>query len=104
MKQKRAVVLAALWAALWVTTSPAWTQSEPAPAPVPAPSSAPSSESASEASIHAYGDRDKTCLAWTDKCRSCARADADAINCSNIGIACQPAEITCTSRPPEPAK
>jgi hypothetical protein len=104
MKQKRAVVLAALWAALWVTTSPAWTQSEPAPAPVPAPSSAPSSESASEASIHAYGDRDKTCLAWTDKCRSCARGADDAINCSNIGIACQPAEITCTSRPAEPAK
>src|SRR5437762_2142607 len=103
MKQKRAAVVAALWAALWMT-SPAWSQSEAAPAPVPAPSSAPSSESAAEASIHAYGDRDKACLAWTDKCRNCARADNDAVNCSNIGIACQPAEITCTSRPPEPAK
>jgi hypothetical protein len=83
---------------MWMVASPAWAQStEPAPAPAPAP------QSAAEASIHGYGDRDKTCLAWTDRCRSCARA-ADAINCSNIGIACQPAEITCTSRPPEPAK
>jgi hypothetical protein len=81
---------------------PAWSQPEPAPAP--APTQAPAPQSAAEASIHAYGDRDKTCLAWTDKCRSCARGDADAVNCSNIGIACQPAEITCTSRPPEKAK
>ena len=101
MKQKRAVIWAALCAVVWAATSPAWPQSsEPPPTPAPAP--AP--ESSSDASIHAYGDRDKTCLAWTDKCRSCARADADAINCSNIGIACQPAEITCTSRPAEPAK
>jgi hypothetical protein len=100
MKQKRAVVFAVFCAAWWAVTAPAWPQSsEPAPAPTPAP--APES---SEASIHAYGDRDKTCVAWTDKCRSCARADADAISCSNIGIACQPAEITCTSRPAEPAK
>ena len=82
------------WAAVCAMPSLAWTQSEPAPVP----------QSAAEASIHGYGDRDKTCLAWTDKCRSCARAADDAINCSNIGIACQPAEITCTSRPPEPAK
>jgi hypothetical protein len=57
----------------------------------------------SEASIHGYGDRDKTCLAWTDTCRSCERGENDAIACSNIGIACQPAEITC-SRRSEPAK
>jgi hypothetical protein len=72
--------------------------SAPAPAPAPAPA-AP----AADASIHAYGDRDKTCLAWTDQCRSCTRGDGDAIVCSNIGIACQPAEITC-SRRSEPAK
>ena len=100
MKQKRAVVFAVFCAASWAVTAPAWPQSsEPAPAPTPAP--APES---SEASIHAYGDRDKTCLAWTDKCRSCARGAEDAINCSNIGIACQPVEITCTLRPPEKAK
>jgi len=57
----------------------------------------------SEASIHGYGDRDKTCLAWTDACRSCERGDNDTIVCSNVGIACQPAEITC-SRRSEPAK
>jgi hypothetical protein len=58
----------------------------------------------SEASIHGYGDRDKSCLAWTDTCRSCERGADDAISCSNIGIACQPAEITCTSRRSAPAK
>jgi hypothetical protein len=97
MKQKRAVMAAAFWVALWATASPAWTQpSEPAPAPA--------QESSTEASIHGYGDRDKSCLAWTDQCRSCARAADNAVNCSNIGIACQPAEITCTSRQAEPAK
>jgi hypothetical protein len=66
----------------------------PEPAPPPP---------AAEVAIHGYGDRDKTCLAWTDKCRSCERGADDAIVCSNIGIACQPAEITC-SRRSEPAK
>jgi hypothetical protein len=69
------------------------------PAPAPAPPPAP----AADASIHGYGDRDKTCLSWTDKCRTCERGANDAIVCSNIGIACQPAEITC-SRRTEPAK
>jgi hypothetical protein len=68
---------------------------EPAPAP-----QAPTSD----ASIHGYGDRDKTCVAWTDTCRTCERGDGDAITCSNIGIACQPAAITCSSRKAEPAK
>jgi hypothetical protein len=58
---------------------------------------------ADDPSIHSYGDRDKTCIAWTDQCRSCERGDNDAIFCSNIGIACQPAAITC-SRRSEPAK
>ena len=65
--------------------------------PTPAPPAA-------EAAIHGYGDRDKTCLAWTDQCRSCTRAEGDEVHCSNIGIACQPAEIACTARKPEPAK
>jgi hypothetical protein len=101
MKQKCAVIFAVFCAASLAVTAPAWPQSSE---PAPGPTQAPAPESSAEASIHAYGDRDKTCLAWTDKCRTCARAEADAINCSNIGIACQPAEITCTSRPPEPAK
>jgi hypothetical protein len=84
--------------ALWLSIAAGLAQtSEPASAPTP---QAP----AAEPSIHAYGDRDKTCLAWTDKCRSCERGDDDAIHCSNIGIACQPAEIACTARRPEPAK
>lgn len=62
------------------------------------------SAAAAEASVHAYGDHDKTCRAWTDQCRSCARGQGDQVICSNIGIACQPAEITCTERQPEPAK
>ena len=66
------------------------------PGPLPAPALA-------EASIHGYGDRDKTCLAWTDSCRTCERGDGDTIVCSNIGVACQPAEISC-SRRSEPAK
>ena len=80
-----------------LSVSPGFAQSsQPAPTPPP--------ETSTEVSIHAYGDRDKTCLAWTDQCRSCARAAADEVTCSNIGIACQPAAITCTSRPAEPPK
>jgi hypothetical protein len=71
----------------------------PEPAPAPPPSQTP----AEEASIHGYGDRDKTCLAWTDTCRTCERGDGDTVHCSNVGIACQPAAITC-SRRSEPPK
>jgi hypothetical protein len=81
--------------ALWLSIAAGLAQtSEPAPAP-----QAP----AAEPSIHGYGDRDKTCQAWTDTCRSCERGDGDTVHCSNIGIACQPAEVTC-SRRTEPAK
>jgi len=80
--------------ALWLSIATGEAQT-PAPAP-PSP--------AAESSIHAYGDRDKTCIAWTDTCRTCTRGDGDTVHCSNIGIACQPAEITCTTRQPAPAK
>ena len=66
---------------------------EPAPLPPASSSTAPA--------IHGYGDRDKTCLAWTDQCRSCQRAADDQIHCNNIGIACQPVEIACTERKPD---
>jgi len=82
-------------AALWLSLTAALAQT---PEPVPPPQGP-----ADEASIHGYGDRDKACAAWTDKCRSCERADDDTVHCSNIGIACQPAAITCTRRK-EPAK
>jgi hypothetical protein len=56
-----------------------------------------------EASMHGYGDSDKTCLEWSDGCRACSRSDAGEPVCSNIGIACQPKPITC-SRRAEPPK
>ena len=53
---------------------------------------------AEEASLHGYGDSDKTCQEWTDGCRACVRSDAGEPLCPNIGIACQPKAITCTKR------
>ncbi len=73
-------------------------------APALAQSSAPAPPAPADASIHGYGDRDKTCTAWTDQCRTCARGANDEVSCSNIGIACQPAEIVCTARQSAPAK
>lgn len=40
--------------------------------------------------VYNYSKFDRTCLHWTDRCRICTRA-----GCSNIGIACQPAEVKC---------
>jgi hypothetical protein len=37
----------------------------------------------------------KTCFAWTDGCVNCTRVKGDQIECSNIGIACQPGRIRC---------
>lgn len=38
------------------------------------------------------------CGRWTDECVNCARsADGQAPVCSNIGFACQPKAIRCTS-------
>jgi hypothetical protein len=60
---------------------------------------APASE---EASIHAYGDNDATCQEWTDSCRTCRRPETGEPFCSNVGIACQPAAITCARRTEPP--
>ena len=68
----------------------------PAPQPVQAPN--PAQE---EASLHGYGDADKTCQEWTDGCRTCQRSDAGEPVCPNIGIACQPKAITCSRREEE---
>ena len=51
-----------------------------------------------EATVHAYGDRDKTCREWNDGCRTCTRSDAGETVCSNIGIACEPKPIVCVKR------
>jgi hypothetical protein len=61
----------------------------------PPPASAPPDDAAT---IHNYGSIEKTCLRWTDGCRTCARETDDKQVCSNIGIACQPAAIICTTR------
>jgi hypothetical protein len=84
--------------ALWLSVAAALAQT-----PEPVPPEPPPQTPAAEPSIHGYGDRDKTCMAWTDTCRSCERGDGDSVHCSNVGIACQPAAITC-SRRSEPPK
>ena len=89
----RILIIISVALALSVSTGRSQT-ADPAPTPSPP---------AAEASIHGYGDRDKTCMVWTDTCRSCERGDGDSVHCSNVGIACQPAAITC-SRRSEPPK
>jgi hypothetical protein len=66
-----------------------------ASAQTPAPTSPPTAE---DISLHAYGDREKTCQEWTDGCRTCTRSDAGDPTCPNIGIACQPKAISCAKR------
>ena len=67
-----------------------------ASAQTPAPNPA-----AEDASLHGYGDSDKTCQEWTDGCGTCMRSDAGEPVCPNIGIACQPKAISCTRRSEE---
>jgi hypothetical protein len=50
-----------------------------------------------ERHVSNYGDHDATCIRWTVKCRTFNRSRADIV-CSNIGIACQPAEVDCLER------
>ena len=53
----------------------------------------------SERHVSNYVDQDSTCIRWTDKCRTCNRSISADIVCSNIGIACQPAEkVECLER------
>ena len=68
-----------------------------------APSSPPAPDlRAEEASLHGYGDSDKTCQEWTDGCRTCQRSGTSEPLCPNIGIACQPKAITCVRRAEPP--
>src|SRR5512140_1942341 len=54
--------------------------------------------------IQHYGETDKACLQWSDGCRICSRgAEGKPAVCSNIGIACQPAAVTCTGPKDAPA-
>jgi hypothetical protein len=51
-----------------------------------------------ETHVHNYGDRNSTCLRWTDQCRTCNRDAGGNPVCSNIGISCQPVEVQCVER------
>jgi hypothetical protein len=64
------------------------------------PRPAPPSNAPAEAplSFQGFGEKDPTCLAWTDGCRSCQRETDNPVNCSNVGIACQPSADKCTAR------
>jgi hypothetical protein len=53
---------------------------------------------AEEASLHGFGDSEKTCQEWTDGCRTCTRPESGDPICSNLGIACQPKPILCVRR------
>lgn len=67
--------------------------------PIPAPTPVPSAPlTPTEASLHGYGDNDRTCEEWTDSCRNCRRSDPGGPTCSNIGPTCQPKAITCSKR------
>ena len=76
------------------------TQSDPAQSPPPA-LTAPDQEP----SIYNYGTVDRSCLNWSDGCRICSydQASSSAV-CSNVGIACQPRELTCMTRRPDAGK
>ena len=55
--------------------------------------------------VQGYGERNKDCLEWTDTCVNCVRVKSgENSSCSNIGIACQPKEVTCVRRADEKAK
>jgi hypothetical protein len=58
----------------------------------------PSASEQIEKHVHNYGDVDNTCIRWTDQCRTCLQSTSGAAICSNIGIACQLAEVECLER------
>jgi len=37
------------------------------------------------------------CLEWTDGCRICKRSADGPASCSNVGIACVPKAVTCST-------
>jgi hypothetical protein len=93
----RLILAAATTGGMSASSVVAQSSSESATSP---PNTPPSLQS----SVDGYGNQDKLCLAWNDGCVTCRRDAAAGAACSNIGIACQPREITCTQRQSEPAK
>lgn len=80
---------------LWLAVADAGAADLPKPPDLPA-AAAPAA--AEPPSIQGFGVREPSCEEWTDACRACQRAADGAPSCSNIGIACQPREVTCTRR------
>lgn len=58
--------------------------------PAPKPKATPVQQSLRPSGI--AGD----CKEWTDSCRVCSLDDKGAPACSNVGIACLPAQWRCT--------
>jgi hypothetical protein len=70
------------------------------PRPKAAPTTSadkPPSPARTDATVYNYGKSDSTCAAWTDGCVNCIRGENDQNQCSNIGPACQPKSVRCTS-------
>ena len=58
-----------------------------------------------EPSLYNYGTVDRTCLNWSDGCRTCSYdKDLSLAICSNVGIACEPRELICVARQPDAEK
>lgn len=54
-----------------------------------------------EVFVAAYGAKNPACLAWTDSCQLCLRAESGRIVCSTPGIACVAGPIVCTRAKPD---
>jgi hypothetical protein len=96
------VLLASTAALVFLSTT--WSSlaaAEDAGTPQPAPKE---QRAPFDGSIWTFGDYDKACREWTDGCRGCRRIDSTTIDCSNIGIACQPKSIQCSSPAAAPPK
>jgi hypothetical protein len=91
----------AIWMLAIMLTAPAAQADDLLPLPPDRPAQTQSSEP-KETSVHTGPPQ---CLRWTDGCVSCTRNDIkDKPACSNIGPACQPAEIRCIQGEPSPSK
>lgn len=98
---KNALTVGALLAGLAV--GPVCAQGEPPPAQNGRAPHAGAPGAISPAML-GFGDREPACLAWNDGCVTCMRSDKGEPVCSNIGISCQPKEISCTKQDSKAAK
>jgi hypothetical protein len=83
-------VVALLLAPIFVGPCLAADGDEPTATAQPVPTSVP---------MQSYGANNPKCSEWSDGCVVCTKD-----GCSNIGIACQPKEISCRATLSEPDK